>query len=215
MRVQQTANPVLVEAAISTTPAPAKVRRPVLVRAYATDGSAWTTAGSRDPQADLAAHQLEDSLHRELPLYCRACPQTSPAGRSQRRVLHRVNPPSDPRGRQADLPAGRGYRRLAMDDLRRRPPPGRPTLDLFVYHRAYRALRSKVAPEQEITGSLHSAIVRPRSLESYRRSDCFKNWNHQWEHCKRQRKKCHKIIFVYYCRNEQNGADDKIWIKFP
>src|SRR5690606_39296644 len=37
-----------------------------------------------------------------------------------------------------------------------------PTLDLFFHHLAHRALRGKVAPEQEITGSLHIRKRRPQ-----------------------------------------------------
>ena len=65
----------------------------------------------------------------------------------------------DLRRRQVELPTDLGHGRLALDDLQcqRRFPARGPTLDFFVHHLAHRALRGKVAREQEITGHYSSA----------------------------------------------------------
>src|SRR5690606_27955296 len=80
------------------------------------------------------------------------------------------DPALDLRRRQVELPAGLGHCRLALDDFQnqRRLPPCRPTLDLFFHHLAHRALREKVAPEQEITGSLQSGVLLHRTAAAPR-----------------------------------------------
>ena len=92
-----------------------------------------------------------------------------------RGILHAalavLDPAFDLRRGPIELPAGCGHCRLALDDLKdqRRLAPGGPALDPFFHHFAHQCLlRTKVTPEQEISGSLQSVADARRAKRRHR-----------------------------------------------